>query len=122
MEDDANIDSYFEQEFRPLDEVQVQWLLEVAHKVSGMSDNEALSLADRSLMDVAAHQLIRLTSMTLAGFELYSTWHKIARLLHEEILIAIENSVLNKSNVDLSDFPTITQLIEELTVLEVDEP
>jgi hypothetical protein len=115
---DENLNSYLEQEFMPLDENQVKWLLEIASKVKDLSSSDALTLNERSLLDVVSHQLIRLTSMTLAGFELYSMWNSLAKLLHQEILIAIENSTLNAAQLNLSQFPTVAQMV---SAVEVDE-
>jgi hypothetical protein len=119
MEEDLN--SYIEQEFRPLDEAQVEWLLDIATKVRDMAGNTNLTFEERNLMDVVAHQLVRLMSMTLAGFELYSLWNKIARLLRDEILAALEDVILNDAKFDLSQFPTVSEMFNNEVKVADDE-
>jgi hypothetical protein len=115
---DENVSSYLEQEFRPLDSDQVDWLLNIASKLVAMEDDPNLSIEHKSLLNIASHQIVRLTSMTLAGFQLYSSWHAIATRLHNEILLAVEESILGYSNIEDFQFSTLPTTIEQIEVID----
>lgn len=117
---DENVSSYLEQEFRALDSDQVDWLLGIASKLAAMEDDpnlRNLSIEHKSLLNIASHQILRLTSMTLAGFQLYSSWHAIAIRLHDEILLAVEESILGYSNIEDFQFSTLPTTIEQIEVI-----
>jgi hypothetical protein len=109
-----NIDSYAEQQFYPLDEAQTQWLVDVASKVRHLSLNESLTLDEQSLLDVAAHQIVRLTSMTIAGFELFSLWNILAKELEQQMISGIHNAINDGLIIDVTTFPSIEKMIEQI--------
>ena len=102
-----NIEDYALEEFLPPDESQIEWLVDLATNLLTLSNDERLSFDERNVLSVSSRQILRLLSMCLAGFHLYSQWRSAALALIDEITKVLSNKDLCGEMLDRSYFPSL---------------
>lgn len=104
-----------EEEFMPLSMDDIEFLLELAASVSDLSEVKSLPHEVASLLEVARTQILRLTAMTCAGYELYTLNNKLMNIYLAEVerlrTLSLAHGVPPKF-VDGSD---VNKQIEEIT-------
>jgi len=88
----------WEEEFRPLDDDAVDSLMHIAHELRSFKENKWVSDEDHETFEIAAHQLERLTAMTVGGFALYIQSFEHAEALSAEVERLME--LCNKADID----------------------
>ena len=84
----------WEEEFRPLDDDSVDVLMQISEKLLSFKGKSGFSDEDNNTLDIASHQIRRLTAMTIGGFALYVQTFEHAEALSEEVerLMALCNA------------------------------
>lgn len=113
-------------EFKPLDDESIDSLMTLARQIEQLSKVTFLSDDDSQTLGIAAHQISRLSAMSIAGFALFNEVYSHACSLSDEIVRLIQLcddadvdptvsvSIANEAfklfvqdmNVDDADFPT----------------
>ena len=73
-----------EDEFKPLDEGRIEFLIGLASDIKDIAERSSLTDIDKQIIELASHQMMVMTSMTLAGFDLYDQHMHHAVNLYDE--------------------------------------
>lgn len=75
----------WEDEFRPLDEERIDYLVQVASELVKIAKRPGLGHNDSSMVGVASYQILRLTAMATAGFTMYQELRIVADNMAAEL-------------------------------------
>lgn len=115
-----NIDDYSTEEFLPPDDDQIEWLVGLATQLKRWSVEERFTFDERNVLNLCSRQIIRLLSMSMAGFNLYAEWREAASRLESEVLAALDSQDTEQKSLNISHFPTLSFIKLELLAEEVD--
>ena len=118
MTDD--VEDFESEEFLPPDEDQIEWLIGLSQQLKLLSDDYRFTFNERSMLGVSSRQIVRLLSMTMAGFHLYANWRELALMLKFEIENVLDNHHLHDGLLDISHFPSL-QLDEKHILATIKE-
>jgi hypothetical protein len=76
----------WQNEFKPLDNESVESLMTLARQLDELSKEAFLSQDDSHVLEIAAHQISRLSAMAIAGFALWNEVYSHAITLSDEIV------------------------------------
>lgn len=99
-----------EDEFKPLDEERIEFVVGLAIDIKEIADRaECLTDIEKQIIRLASHQMMVMTSMTLAGYDLYSSHMQHADALYSDaatmmkIIQTRAPHVLNELNLTAMD-------------------
>jgi len=73
-----------EDEFKPLDEERIKFIVGLACDIKDIAARSSLTDIDKQIIELASHQMMVMTSMTLAGYDLYAQHMHHAMNLYDE--------------------------------------
>lgn len=73
-----------EDEFKPFDDDRVEFISGLVADVQAIQQSDNLTEREKDILGVAAHNMLVMLSMTLAGYELYTTFRQHAADLYRD--------------------------------------
>lgn len=102
-----NLEDYVSEEFLPPDQAQIEWLLNLSQFLRQYEGDQRFTFDEQNVMSLCSRQIVRLLSMTMAGFHLYTEWREIAFNLKSEIENVVGNFSLHGGKLTMSHFPSL---------------
>jgi len=82
-------------EFAPLDQEKIDFLIELCSDLKDLESNDWLSTKDQECLKLTQHHMMVLMAQVIAGFELFKSRSSLAKDLYSDLKILIQEKNLD---------------------------